>query len=543
MSIKVEDVLDLEIFKDSELIAGKSGVDKVVKSASLMEVPDIYPYLEAHNILLTTLFPIHQNEAAQKNLIPKLIEKDISAICIKPGRYVESIPEIMIKQAENMGLPLIRLSDNANLSTMANKILELSLDRHLNALEFRNNIHEKLMDLFLKGKSLDVLVNSLSKMINNSIILSGTDFKPISISNDLKNKDIQFVFPNNDRSIYNKKLIIKIGAQKIKKAELIIHPIKAGNQCFGYLIAKKGSMDQENLQVAVEQASLLIASVFYKNNAVLEKERNFQDAFIRNILQGKIKSQVEAIEKARAFGWELEFPQIMMIIKIFTEDEVKKRKYYENILNNNQIEKAFNKDLSVYQDKIKTIYINDSLVVFINAIFDSRIQKNLKAVGENIINNINIKSKTGIGISKIIKSIDQFPAAYKITEKNLDVAKILEKKSFIMKYDEYEVFNLIDQIDDFELLNSFVSKKLGQLIEYERKNEIDLMKTLRVLVENNFNLKKSAEAMYLHYNTMRYRVDKLKKYGVNIENGYQLAEIVLAYNIYLWLRANEQLTL
>ena len=65
---------------------------------------------------------------------------------------------------------------------------------------------------------------------------------------------------------------------------------------------------------------------------------------------------------------------------------------------------------------------------------------------------------------------------------------------------------------------------------------------LRVLVENNFNLKKSAEAMYLHYNTMRYRVEKLKKYGVNIENGYQLAEIVLAYNIYLWLRANDQLT-
>lgn len=70
-----------------------------------------------------------------------------------------------------------------------------------------------------------------------------------------------------------------------------------------------------------------------------------------------------------------------------------------------------------------------------------------------------------------------------------------------------------------------------------------LIKTLRVLIENNFNLKKSAKAMYLHYNTMRYRVDKLKDYGIDIENGYRLAEVVFAYNIYLWLKANDQLTL
>ncbi|RCW62480.1 PucR family transcriptional regulator [Halanaerobium sp. ST460_2HS_T2] len=543
MSIKVKDILGLKIFKDSELIAGENGVEKIVKSASLMEVPDIYPYLEAHNILLTTLFPIHQNENAQKELLPKLNKKEISAICIKPGRYVESIPEIMIEQAESLNLPLIRLGDNANLSTMANKILELSLDKHLSTLEFRNNIHEKLMDLFLKGKSLDFLVNSLAEMIKNPVILSDTDFKTISISKDLKDKNIEFIFPNNDRTIFNKKLKLQIDDHIIYKENLITHPIKAGNQCFGYLLTQKGYLDPENLQLAIEQASLLIASVFYKNNAVLEKEKNFQDAFIRNILQGKIKSQIEAIEKARAFGWELEFPQIMMIIKIFTEDEVKKKKYYEKILNNDQIEKVFNQSLSIYQDKIKTIYINDSLVVFINAIFDKRIQKNLKDVGEKIIDKIDVNSKVGVGISQVIKSIDRFPAAYKITEKNLDIARILEQNSFVMKYDEYEIFNLIDKISDFELLNSFLDKKLGKLIRHERESEMNLIETLRVLIDNNFNLKKSAKAMYLHYNTMRYRVEKLKDYGINIEDGYQLAEIVFAYNIHLWLKANDQLRL
>lgn len=541
MAIKVRDVLDLEIFKDSKLIAGKEGIDKTVKSASLMEVPDIYPYLEENNLLLTTLFPIHENEDAQRELIPKLNAKNIAAICIKPGRYIDEIPKIMIKQADELSLPLIRLSDDANLSTMANKILELSLDKHLNILEFRNNIHEKLMELFLKGESLDSLVNSLAEMIKNPVILSNTELKPISISKDLKAKTIDFIFPDDDRSIYNKNLKLKIDHQKYSRDELIIHPIKAGKQCFGYLLTQTEHLDQKNLQLAIEQASLLIASVFYKNNAVLEKEKNFQDAFIRNILQGKIKSQVEAIEKARAFGWELEFPQIMMIIKIFAEDEIKKRKYYEKILNNKEIEKVFNQSLSIYRDKIKTIYINDSLVVFINAIFDKRIQKNLKSVGEKIIDKIEVKAKVGIGISKVIKSIDRFPDAYQIIEKDLDIAKILEQESFVMGYDKYEIFNLIDKIDDFELLNSFLDKKLGDLIRHERENELNLMETLQVLIENNFNLKKSADTMYLHYNTMRYRVKKLEDYGIDIEDGYQLAEIVFAFDIYLWLRANDRL--
>lgn len=541
MPVRVEDILKLDIFKDSKLIAGEKGLNKLIKSASLMEVPDIYSYLEEKNILLTTLYPIYKDLNAQKEFIPKLVEMDISAVCIKPGRYVDEIPKIMIKQAEKFSLPLIRLPKEANLSNMANKILELSLDKHLSVLEFRNNIHEKLMELFLKGKSLDDLVNSLSEMIRNSIILINKNLKIISISKDLNSKEIKFITSEKDKSIYNNNLKLIIDNNIITRDDLVIHPIKAGKHCFGYLLTKKEYLNQENLKVAIEQASLLIASVFYKNNAVLEKEKNFQDAFIRNILQGNIKSQVEAIEKARAFGWELEFPQIMLVIKLFTEDELKKKEYYENILNNDQVEEVFNKNLSIYKDKIKTIYINDSLVVFINAIFDNRIQKNMKIVGENIIDKINIDAKIGVGISKIIKKIDQFPDTYQITEKNLKIAEILEKKSFVMKYNEYEVFNLIDKIDDFELLNTFIEKRIGQLIIQERKNEIDLMNTLRVLIENNFNLKKSAEAMYIHYNTMRYRVEKLKDYGINIENGFQLAEIVFSYNIYLWLKANDQL--
>ena len=541
MPIKVQDILELPEFSDAKIIAGEQGVDNNIKNASLMEVPDIFPYLDAGNLLLTTLFPIYENEEAKKELIPKLVEQNLAGICIKPARYIDEIPEIMIKQANELNFPLIKLSDDANLSTLVNKILEISLNKHVDILKFRNEIHEKLMELFLSGESLDSLVEHLSKMIDLPIILTDNNFNITHLSNHYQDKEVEV----QGESKHNSQIEIKVDEQIIPKNKLIIHSIKAGNQFFGYIITLKNenNMGNSNLQVAIEQASLLIATVFHKNNAVLEKEKNFQNAFIRNILQGKIKSQVEAVEKAKAFGWKLEFPQIIMTIKIFTEDELAKKNSYEYILNSDFIENIFAKKIALYNDKINTIYINDSLVVFINATNDNNICKSIKKIAEEMIEKINVNFKVGISISNIIERIGQFPNEYKKIEKSIKLSDILYKDSFVTNFDELKMFNIIEKVDDFELLNQYVDDKLGKLILYERDNDLDLMPTLKVLIENNFNLKKSAEKMYIHYNTIRYRVEKIKELGINIETGYDIGELVFAYNIFLWLVSNDKLDL
>ena len=53
-------------------------------------------------------------------------------------------------------------------------------------------------------------------------------------------------------------------------------------------------------------------------------------------------------------------------------------------------------------------------------------------------------------------------------------------------------------------------------------------------------LKKSAESLFIHYNTLRYRIDRIKELGIKIDNGFEVGELVLAYNIYLWLASNQR---
>ncbi|WMM24513.1 PucR family transcriptional regulator ligand-binding domain-containing protein [Tissierella sp. MB52-C2] len=537
MLITVKDVLELDGFKHAKIVAGKKGLSNVVNNATLMEVPDIFSYVDAHSLLITTLYPIYNNETATNELIPKLVELNLAGICIKPARYIKEIQPIMIEQANELDFPIIELPQDANLSKLVTEILELSLNKHINILNFRNHVHESLMKLFLKGEDIDSLVNSLSEIVKYPVLLLDNDFNITYMSKDLTEQEVTIMLPSN--RYRNNNFIVKVQDVEYGEESYIKYSINAGKTRFGYIVLLKGEVDNNSLIVAVEQASLLIASVFYKNYAVLEKEKSFQDAFIRDILQGKIDSPIDTINKAKVFGWNMEFPEVIMIIKLLVEDDQKKKQLYGELLDSRLIQKILEEKLLINDKKLKTVYIDDSIVVFINVVFMTNIKENCKEVGRLIVERLKDKVKLGIGISNIAKDISSFSLAYKEAQSSIIISAILNKSSFVSHYSDYEMFKIIKEVKDIDILNTYVDSKLGKLIEYDKVNNMKLMETLKVLIEQNFNAKKSAEILFIHYNTLRYRVDRIKELGIKIDDGFVVGELVLAYNIYLWLLANK----
>lgn len=538
MLITVNEVLKLEGFKDSIIVAGKEGLSNVVNNATLMEVPDIFHYVDENSLLITTLYPIYDNENATKDLIPKLAELKLAGICIKPIRYIDEIPLEMIKQANKLNFPIIELPESANLSNLVMQILDLSLNKHIDILNFRNYVHEHLMSLFLKGEDINSLVNNLAKIVKFPIILLDNNLNIICMSNDLIEEEVSIVSSYN---IYDKDdFIIRIKDNDHYEKSYIKYSINAGKTKFGYIVLLKGDVESQSLIVAVEQASLLIASVFYKNYAVLEKEKTFQDSFIRDILQGKISSNLDTISKAKAFGWNIEFPQVLIVIKILIDNEKKKKEIYEYVLDSRMIEKILKEKMGIDRNRFKSIYLDDSLVLFINTVSIDKynIKESIIEVGNLIIEKLKKNIKVGIGISNIVNDINGFSLAYKEAHNSLDVGSILNDDSFISHYDDYKIFNVIKEVKDNEVLIKYVEDKLGKIIKYDKSTDMNLMRTLRVLIEENFNAKKASKKLFIHYNTLRHRIERLKELGINIENGFEIGEIVLAYNIYLWINAN-----
>ncbi|MBO1264027.1 PucR family transcriptional regulator ligand-binding domain-containing protein [Proteiniclasticum sp. SCR006] len=532
MFVTMKNILQLEGFRNAKLVAGEKGADHIVNSAMIMEVPDIYPYVGRSNLLITTLFPIYDDEKALMELIPKLHALGVAGICIKPFRYISGIPKEMIRQGNELQFPVIELPPEANLSGLVNEILEISLKKHINVLNFRNNVHDSLMKLFLEGKEIPELLDNLAEICHSPTILLDGSSRIL-----MKSRELTRTLFTATGSIENGTLKFAFKDKVYEAEDMILHPIRAGMRLFGYLVILKGEEARENLLVAAEEASLLIASVYYKNYAVMEKERSFQDSFIRDILQGKVTSPMETINKAKYFGWNMEFPQVIMVIRIFAHDEKVKKELYEEIIDSGYIDEIMESELKLAESKFKLVYLDDSMVLFINSIFMEKKGKGLKDLGEKLIRRISTSVHTGIGISEAVLSIEDLPGAYRQAKIAAEIGYILHSDSFVSFYQDYEMFSLIREIRDQDLLKAFTEKKLGALLEYDRVNEVGLMETLRVLIEENFNAKKASEKLYIHYNTMRHRIEKMKELGLDLENGFSTGEIVFAYHILIWQQA------
>ncbi len=58
---------------------------------------------------------------------------------------------------------------------------------------------------------------------------------------------------------------------------------------------------------------------------------------------------------------------------------------------------------------------------------------------------------------------------------------------------------------------AFCRTALGRLLDYDGENDADLLPTLKLLLETNFNYKMTAEELFIHVNTVRYRSEKIEQ--------------------------------
>ncbi|MGX4668506.1 PucR family transcriptional regulator [Cerasibacillus sp. JNUCC 74] len=544
MYITVKDVLEMERFKQVELIAGSKGLERMVENVYFMEVPDIDAYIDANGLLLTTLYPIADDETQINSLIPRLAKQKLAGIAIKPGRYIEAIPESMIKQADEFSLPLMKLPDDANLSNLTNQILSELLGSRTSVLEFRDRLHQKLLNLLLEGADLSEFVYSIANIIEAPVIILDNSLTCIVTSIDQNENNIDFNYADHstDSSLFKMNFTVQVNDVTYEKGDLFIQPIFAGDNKFGYLLVllNKGKGATENLIVAVEQASFLVAFLFQTEKALLQKERNYLYSFIRDIFNNHYTSQTEVIEKAKVFKWAFYFPTVILSIKSNITDSAKKLSVYYRMLDSGLIERILSEILDTPIDNCQVVYYNDSLVCFISIVFEQRLKQKLKRASDLIISNFKELCHIGISISETIYNMKQLKEAY---ENSLLVFDIYKRKlageSFVYFYEDMGLFRLFHYVQDKDVLEALVTEKLGKVITYDKQKNGNLLETLKYYIKNNYNLQKTADDMYIHYNTLRYRINKLKELGIEGEDGLEMTQVAVAFQLYLYLKSQK----
>ncbi|MBS3810294.1 MAG: PucR family transcriptional regulator ligand-binding domain-containing protein [Halanaerobiales bacterium] len=527
IGITIAEALNLEKMNEVEVLSGQKGLDRHITKVNIMEVPDIVDWVKEGELLFTTLYSIKDDKKALKNLIPNLAKKKLAGLGIKPGRYINEIPGFMIDQAKKYDFPLLKIPYDFSFSEFINPILSEILNVQTRFLEKTLNIHEVLTNTVLYENGLDRLSSILVELINNPVLITDSNISIMSYSipnnnEELTKEDLLSTITTDgqketEEEIYGYRCKKKLVSLNKREINLIKIPIITPNNHFGYLFSWEYKKMINKLDLStLKWASTIAALDILNKRTITNVEFKYRNELLYDILKGKFNHKQTILTRGNNMGLDLDkgFSVIVFELKDLISDHFKKK----GLLNEN-LQKTY---LETAERVINDDIIMGDLGTYLIALYpEGREEKeDMNAFINKVMGIIEERNKdlVKIGIGNYQKDIINLHKSYSQAKRTIQVAKKLDKHNQIYFFGDLGVYKLLYQIDQKEK-NSFLKKTIDPLLKYDRTHNTELLKTLKAYFKENGNLSNVAKKIYIHYNTVHYRLKRIEKItGLNLDN-------------------------
>ncbi|MDO4285304.1 MAG: helix-turn-helix domain-containing protein [Eubacteriales bacterium] len=225
------------------------------------------------------------------------------------------------------------------------------------------------------------------------------------------------------------------------------------------------------------------------------KERYDKDSFIKNLLLDNLLL-VDIYGRSKKLHIPAEAPRVAVLIEVApTEEEA-------GVL---ELMQAY---VSGTSDFVTSLDENSAVVV--RELGDSSAQKDIsKAAGvyEKYLERSGMKG-IRIAYGTVVEELKEVSRSYKEAKMALDVSKIFFEDRTVVAYNELGIGRLIYQLP-IPLCRMFISEIFKGMNPDEFDDET--ITTINKFFENSLNVSETSRQLFIHRNTLVYRLDKLLK--------------------------------
>ena len=102
----------------------------------------------------------------------------------------------------------------------------------------------------------------------------------------------------------------------------------------------------------------------------------------------------------------------------------------------------------------------------------------------------------------------------------------------IIVFDQLGIFKILIQKNIYEEIERFYHETLDPLLQYDAKKGTELIRTLDAYFENNSNINRTSEVLFTHYNTVLYRMERIRAItGMDLNNPNDRLNLELALKV------------
>ena len=238
-----------------------------------------------------------------------------------------------------------------------------------------------------------------------------------------------------------------------------------------------------------------IAGFQIQNLLVAYKERFDKDNFIKNLLLDNLLL-VDIYNRAKKLHIETEVRRVVYVVETNREKD------------GNELEKV----RSIFGGKSKDFVtaVDEKNIIVVKELAENETYEDLEKTAEVILNLFKADEdcEAYIAYGTVVNEIKEVSRSYKEARMALDVGKIFFEEKNIIAYSALGIGRLIYQLP-IPLCKMFIK----EIFDGKSPDDFDeeTLTTINKFFENSLNVSETSRQLYIHRNTLVYRLDKLQK--------------------------------
>lgn len=297
----------------------------------------------------------------------------------------------------------------------------------------------------------------------------------------------------------------------------------------GYTLKLIPSTQGENYIVFVEGSDVAsgkfasIMTVSFSNIKTYYDEKYDKSSLIKNIILDNILPG-DIYLKARELYFNSDVLRTVIIIRNLEQNDLSVYDILQNL----------------FPDKNKDfiISINETDIVLVKEtgqdITSADIENLASSIADTLSGEFYVHSVIGIGTT--VSNIKDLARSFKEAQTALEVGKVFDTEKTIISYDNLGIARLIYQLPT-TLCDTFLHEvfKLGSIDNLDQET----LFTIQKFFENNLNVSETSRKLFVHRNTLVYRLEKIKKItGLDLRQFDHAIIFKIALMVDKYLRSN-----
>ncbi len=239
-----------------------------------------------------------------------------------------------------------------------------------------------------------------------------------------------------------------------------------------------------------EMLAISLQSILHFHDEKYDKTNFIKNVVLENILPGDIYA------KARELHFATDSNRVALLIRVVSENGISAYDVVTGLFPDKQKDFVFN--------------VNETDTVLVKELTDDIEEEDIENLAVSIVDTLQNEHfiNVVVGIGTPIANIRDLASSFKEAQNALEVGKVFDTEQTVVNYNHLGIARLIYQLPTTicEMYLKEVFKKGG----LEALDEETLF-TIQRFFENNLNVSETSRGLFVHRNTLVYRLEKIKK--------------------------------